>query len=186
MPFFIVLKQIRRHLVALRDFYLKRIKWRSYSIGTGFHAGRNVSLWAKHHIIIGKNCYLGRYTSIECDALIGDHVLIANNVSFVGRYDHQYDLIGVPVRIAPQIRDADYDWKGLQSKITIQNDVWIGNGSIIVSGVTIGAASIVGAGSVVVRDVAPGSIVAGNPAKIIGQRFRSSEDLEKHLETIKS
>jgi acetyltransferase-like isoleucine patch superfamily enzyme len=75
---------------------------------------------------------------------------------------------------------------GLQSKITIKDDVWIGNGSIIVSGITIGAASIVGAGSVVVKDVAPGSIVAGNPAKIIGQRFKSSEDLEKHLENLKS
>lgn len=51
--------------------------------------------------------------------------------------------------------------------IRIENDAWIGAGSIIMNGVSIGECAVVGAGSVVTKDVAPYTIVAGNPAKFI-------------------
>lgn len=53
--------------------------------------------------------------------------------------------------------------------IKIEDGVWIGAGAIILPGVTVGQKSIVGAGSVVTRDVAPFTIVAGNPARPIGR-----------------
>lgn len=56
---------------------------------------------------------------------------------------------------------------GTTALVVIGDDVFIGMGSLILKGVTIGAGSIVGAGSVVVRDVPAGVIVAGNPAKVI-------------------
>ncbi|RYY70023.1 MAG: sugar O-acetyltransferase, partial [Chitinophagaceae bacterium] len=49
----------------------------------------------------------------------------------------------------------------------IEDDVWIGAGAIILQGVTVGKKSIVGAGAVVTKDVPPGVVVAGNPARII-------------------
>ena len=49
--------------------------------------------------------------------------------------------------------------------VCIGDDVWIGGGAIILPGVTIGNGSVIGAGSVVTRDVPPGVVVAGNPAK---------------------
>lgn len=52
-------------------------------------------------------------------------------------------------------------------KITIQDNVFIGNNTIILPGVTIGRDSIIGAGSVVTKDIPPGSVAAGMPAKII-------------------
>ena len=51
--------------------------------------------------------------------------------------------------------------------VTIENDVWIGAGSVILNGVTIGKGSVIGCGSVVTRDVPPHTVVAGNPAKVL-------------------
>jgi maltose O-acetyltransferase len=49
--------------------------------------------------------------------------------------------------------------------VHIADDVWIGGGAIILPGVSVGTGSVVGAGSVVTRDVSPGMVVAGNPAR---------------------
>ena len=51
-------------LKDLRDFYLVKVKWRHYQIGAGFHAGRQVFLYGKHSIRIGKNFYIGRFSEI--------------------------------------------------------------------------------------------------------------------------
>ena len=57
--------------------------------------------------------------------------------------------------------------------VVIENDVWIGAGCTIMSGIRIGSGSIVAAKSVVVKDVEPYTIVGGNPAKPIKKRFPS-------------
>lgn len=54
----------------------------------------------------------------------------------------------------------------------VGNDVWIGLESVIMPGVTIGDGAVIAAKSVVVKDVAPYTIVGGNPAKVIKQRFK--------------
>ena len=54
--------------------------------------------------------------------------------------------------------------------IVVEDDVWIGAGCTVLPGRRIGRGSIVGAGSVVTRDVAPYTVVAGNPAAVIGRR----------------
>lgn len=173
------MKAIIKYLKDLRDIYLARCKWRRFKISKGFHAGRGVVLWAKHNISIGRNFYIGRNSQIECDAIIGNNVIFANYVALIGRYDHHYLQIGIPTRLATQIRDKDYAWKGLDSKVVIEDDVWIGYGAIILSGVKIGAGSIVAAGSVVTSNVEPYAIVGGNPAKFIKFRF-SEEEIKIH------
>lgn len=55
--------------------------------------------------------------------------------------------------------------------VTIGNDVWIGQGSMILSGVTVGDGVVIGAGAIVTRNIEPYSIVAGNPARLIRKRF---------------
>jgi virginiamycin A acetyltransferase len=59
--------------------------------------------------------------------------------------------------------------------IVVGNDVWLGYKSVIMSGVYIGDGAIIGAYSVVTKDVPPYSIVGGNPAKVIRQRFSESD-----------
>jgi acetyltransferase-like isoleucine patch superfamily enzyme len=171
-------------LKKLRNEFLRKVIYRRYKIGPGFYSGIRVRIWARQKVEIGRNFYIGRDSFIESDVIIGDNVIWANRVALVGRYDHHYQQIGVPVRLASQIRDADYNWLGLDSMTVIGSDVWVGYGSTILSGVTIGDGSIIAAGSVVTKDVEPYSIYGGVPAKKIRDRFNSKTDLEEHLKTL--
>lgn len=138
-------------------------------------------MWAKHSISVGDNFYIGKYSQIECDAEIGNNVMFGNFVALIGRHDHDFRTVGVPVRLAGKIRDDNYKGEGLFEKTVINDDVWIGHGSIILSGVTIGQGSIIGAGSVVTKDVEPFSISAGNPAVRIKARFSNEEERLEHI-----
>ncbi len=62
------------------------------------------------------------------------------------------------------------EWPAKRDTI-IGDDVWIGHQALIMPGITIGPGAIIGSGSVVTKDVAPYTIVAGNPAKLIRERF---------------
>ncbi len=172
---------LKKTIVALHDLYFTRILYRQYTFGKNFHCGRGVFLWAKNGIVTGDNFYIGKYSQIECDAVIGNNVIFANRVALVGKYDHHYQQVGVPTRLASQIRDKEYNWLGIESKIVIEDDVWVGYGAIILSGVSIGQGSIIGAGSVVTKNVEPFSIYAGVPAKKICDRFKSVEEKIKHI-----
>ncbi len=57
----------------------------------------------------------------------------------------------------------------------VGDDVWVGFGAIVLSGVRIGRGAIIAAGSVVTKDVEPYAIVAGNPAVKVGARFDNAE-----------
>ncbi len=172
---------LRKIVGRIRDFYIKNWRYRAYTIGRGFHVGKNVRFWAKSKIVIGDYFYMGRDSQIECDVIIGDDVLCGNRVAFVGKYDHHFQTIGSSTIHSPSIRDSIYQWKGLGLVTKVESDVWIGYGSIIIQGVTIGEGAIVAAGSVVTKDVAPYTIVAGNPAIQKGSRFQSDSDLRQHL-----
>jgi chloramphenicol O-acetyltransferase type B len=169
-----------------RDLLLVKVLFRKCTIGKGFHAGLRVRIWGRDKVVIGRNFYIGRDSFIETDVIIGDNVMFGNRVALVGRYDHHYQLPGVPIRLAPQIRDADYKWKGIGLVTTIENDVWVGYGSTVMGGVTIGEGSIIGAGSLVTKDVEPYSIYAGVPARKIRDRFDNPIDLQTHLKLVQS
>lgn len=173
-------------LKKVRDLYLAKIKWAKYDIAEGFHAGVRVRMWAKSQIKIGKYFYIGRDSLIETDTIIGDYVIFGNRVGIVGRYDHHFQEIGVPIRKATSIRDSTYDWKGIGLITQIGNDVWVGYGVTILQGVKINDGAIIAAGSVVTKDVDPYSIYGGNPAKKIRDRFESTEDSNLHIQRLKN
>jgi hypothetical protein len=68
--------------------------------------------------------------------------------------------------------DDDHEFFGWrrEHRVTIGNDVWIGHGAVIMPGVHIGDGAVVGSSAVVTRDVAPYTVVAGVPAKVIKRR----------------
>ncbi|MFT3980253.1 MAG: acyltransferase [Ferruginibacter sp.] len=175
-----------RYIKAFRNNWLRKIKYRHYTIGKGFYSGARVRIWGRDKVVIGKNFYIGRDSFIECDVQIGDNVMLGNRVALVGKYDHHYQTPGVPTRLAMQVRDKEYNWKGLGMLTIIEDDVWIGYGSTVLSGVTIGEGSIIAACSLVTKDVEPYSIYAGSPAKKVNTRFDTQEELQQHLQVVQS
>lgn len=149
------------------------------TLGKNVHIGIGSILWAPGHLDVGNDVYIGKYCTIECDGVVGDHVMIANQVGLIGRHDHDMRCVGKPIRQAPWIGDSEYRGQGRDLRVIIGADVWVGFGSIILTGVSVGRGAIVAAGSVVVQDVEPYAIVAGNPARKVGYRF-SPEQVREH------
>lgn len=170
---------------------MKIVNWlvRKISVGRNvefpadLHVGPWSRIWAPFNLKIGKSVYIGKHVTIEVDGTIGNGVLIANNVGIVGRRDHDAWDVGVPVARAGWVGMAA---DSLSTPVVIEDDVWIGFGAVILSGVHIGTSAIVAAGSVVTGDVAPNAIVSGNPASFKKSRFVDDEDWRRHLEEVKN
>jgi acetyltransferase-like isoleucine patch superfamily enzyme len=140
-------------------------------LGRDVHVGPGSLLWASRQLLIGDNTYIGRHCTVQVNGRIGRGVLIANNVGIVGRIDHGYRVPGVLIRDGGWV-GSDPQLAALpENAVEIGDDVWIGFGSVVLSGVRIGDGAIVAAGAVVIRDVAAFAIVAGVPARVVGQRF---------------
>lgn len=161
---------------SIKTKLLNRLAVRdNVSVGDKFHAGPGSVLWAPEQLTVGSNVYVGKNVTIECDGIIGDQVLFANGCGLVGRNDHDFTQIGVPVRSANWVGDV----LSLSKPVTVGSDVWVGFNSVIYSGLHIGNSAIIAAGSVVTKDVGENMIVAGCPAKEVRPRF-SAHDFEKH------
>ncbi|TPE49909.1 DapH/DapD/GlmU-related protein [Amaricoccus solimangrovi] len=153
--------------------------WRRLAVGAGVtlgprvHVGPGSRLWAPRRLTVGEDSYIGRWCTIEVDGSIGRGVLIANAVGIVGRRDHDFRSVGVPVRRAPWVGDPGRG--GQSGRVEIGDDVWIGYGAVILSGVRIGRGAVIAAGAVVIDDVAPYEIRGGDPARRLGMRFGAEE-----------
>jgi acetyltransferase-like isoleucine patch superfamily enzyme len=142
------------------------------------HIGIGSILDSCNGLTVGDDTYIGKFCTVECDGQIGSGVMLGNCVGLIGRYDHDFRTIGKTIRQSPWIGDPDYNGPGKGLKVVVGDDVWIGYGSIVLSGVSIGRGAIVAAGSVVTKDVEPYAIVAGNPARKRADRFAGSEIVE--------
>lgn len=171
-----------RKIKALRCQLLLLLK-KKVSLGRHSTFGRGTVFYAPHYINIGENVYIGKYCTINADVRIDDDVLIANTVGLIGRYDHDFSCVGKTIKDSPWIGDADYNFKGKNKEIVIERDSWIGYGAVVLTGVRVGRGAIVAAGSVVLEDVPPYSIVAGNPAKVVSMRF-TKEQIKQHEEQV--
>jgi acetyltransferase-like isoleucine patch superfamily enzyme len=148
--------------------------------GTDLHVGTRPRMWASERIEIGDHSYLGHEVSIETNCRIGRHVLIANRVALVGRRDHDFRTLGVPVRFGHWVGSERTPSPFRGDGVVIEDDVWIGYGALLLSGVRVGRGAVVAAGSVVKGDVPPYAIVGGNPAVPIGKRFSNPADIARH------
>ncbi len=78
--------------------------------------------------------------------------------------------------------DQEFRERRRARRVTIGHDVWIGHGAVILPGVTIGNGAVIGANAVVTKDVAPFTIVAGVPARVLRPRFPA--DIAARIETL--
>lgn len=159
-------------------------KGKYLSFGKDLHVGKNTRLWAPSSLRIGNGVYIGKQVHIEANCEIGDYCLLANRVAIVGRHDHDFTAVGFPVRYAPHVTSRQFISPYADEKAVIGSDVWLGYGAIVLTGVIIGRGTIVAAGSVVTKDLPPYSIAAGVPARVVGQRFRDAETINRHEEAI--
>jgi len=135
-------------------------------IGCGFRSGNKANIRELNEI--GDNVSIGTLSVVE------HHVRIGNNVRVHGQaFIPEYCVLEDDCWLGPQavLTNARYprspSAKEELQGVHVRRAAIIGAQATILPGVTIGARSLIGAGSVVIRDVADGTVVAGNPAKII-------------------
>jgi len=131
--------------------------------GTYYDRNVNIISWSDQYHI-----HLGKYNSIGRDC------------NFFLHANHRPDWISTSSQlwgpVTPEIADLHMSMghPSCKGNIVIENDVWIGAKSTVMSGVTIHNGAVIAAGSTVAKDVPPYAIIAGNPGKIV--RFRFTED----------
>ena len=128
-------------------------------IETPFHAN-----FGGAHVHFGKNIYANFNLTLVDDThiYVGDNTMFGPNVTLA--------TAGHPV--LPELREKGYQFN---IPIHIGKNCWIGAGSVILPGVTVGDGSVIGAGSVVTKDIPSGVVAVGNPCRVlrkIGDRDR--------------
>ena len=166
----IIYLKFKTFLNIIRNFIIFKIRYPWIICGKNVHCQFSTTFWSPHrNIVLGNNIAIGGSCTFLCDALIGNKILIAPSVAFLNSDDHNYNIIG------KTIWDSG---RGDKYKIIIEDDVWIGHGTIILSPARVGRGAIIAAGSIVTKDVLSYSIVGGSPAKIIKMRFTREEIIE--------
>lgn len=162
---------------AVRSFYVFHLKYPWVKRrGTYQRVKYGMEIWSPHKdVTFGDRVQFGFGCGIYCDIEFGDSILCANNVRFVGKDDHITNIPG---------RTIWESGRGDSFKTYIGNDVWIGENVVVVAGVHIGDGAIIAAGSVVTKDVEPCTIVGGNPARFIKNRFKTEEEKNMHIKTL--
>jgi len=138
------------------------------TIGAGFQTGHGALI--REDNTIGSDVSIGTYSVVEHNVTIGNGVRLHTRV-FVPEFSVLEDNCwlgpGVMVTNARYPRSA-----GVKDRLVgahIEQGAMIGANAVLIPGVRIGARALVGAGSVVTKDVEPGMIVAGNPARVINK-----------------
>lgn len=135
------------------------------SIGDNTKIGAFVEI--QKNAVLGKNCKISSHSFI-CDGVrIGNNCFIGHSVVFINdNYPRAVNEKGV--------LEEEKDWAGRFVKTVIGHDVAIGSNVTILGGVTIGDGSLIGAGSVVTKNIPPGEIWVGNPARFFKKILKSA------------
>ena len=126
---------------------------------------------AKASVLVGARSHIGANTVISCaqNVTIGDDVLISFGVFISDHDSHSVDYEKRQPDVVQWMLGRK-DWTHVAcAEVVIGDKCWVGARAIILKGVYIGKGAVIAAGSVVTKDVAPWTLVGGNPAKLIRQ-----------------
>ena len=150
---------------------INKIKYRKLN---GHNETFAANLFDHKRVHVGNHSYGGVFCLNHNDTAvlnIGNYVSIGPDVTFIPASDHDTGTVSTfPYKTKIVSGETEALSKG---DITVEDDVWIGYGSMILSGVTIGQGAVIAAGSVITKDIPPYSVSAGVPAKVIRYRFDS-------------
>lgn len=105
---------------------------------------------------------------IDLKLKLGSYISIASGCKFYLSGNHDWKRTTTYLN---PFKEKDTEGLLTNGGITIESDVWLGDGVRVMSGVTIGVGAVIASGSIVTKDVEPYSIVGGSPAKLIKKRF---------------
>ena len=162
-------------LRSLRRHHREAEYVRSPRVSPGARLGRGVGIG--EHVVVNAGVVLGDFTYVNRGALllsgrVGRFCSIAHHAQ-VGAEQHPLRHLSTsPLMYGPRsVTGAPSGFDESPSPPSIGSDVWIGSAAQVMQGVSVGDGAVVAAGAVVTRDVAPYAIVAGVPARPIGERF---------------
>lgn len=159
-------KNLLKKFIRYIRFFLACDNINSLKRGKNLIVGPNCKLYPCKYISIGNNLFVGRNVTISTSESgrspikIGNDVMLAERVMIIGG-NHEILRTDIPI---------NEQGEGKQGEIIIEDDVWIGAGSIILTGITIGKGTVIGAGSVVTKSIPEYSIAVGNPVRVIKNR----------------
>lgn len=150
--------------------------------------GPRTRVWAFAHVmegaVVGADCNVGDHAFVEAGAVVGDRVTIKNAVMVWDRVTVEDDVfLGPGVAFTNDLNPRAGFKKDPSGFLptTVRRGATIGANATVVCGTVIGEHAFVGAGSVIVADVAPHALVAGNPARRIGWVCECGERLVETL-----
>jgi UDP-2-acetamido-3-amino-2,3-dideoxy-glucuronate N-acetyltransferase len=136
--------------------------------GVNVEIGQNVSIW--NYVVIGDGAKIGDGTKIGSFVELGKNVVIGKNCNIQAHVTISNGcILGDNVFIAPNssLLNDKYPRSALLTPPIIKDGATIGGGVTILPNVSVGEKAVVGGGSVVVKDVAPKTVVTGCPAKFV-------------------
>jgi acetyltransferase-like isoleucine patch superfamily enzyme len=154
----------------VKFFKKRKFKVSKQAICESEEVGPGTQIWPFSHVlsgaIIGRDCNICENVFIENDVHIGNRVTIKNGVQLWDGVEIQDDVfIGPNVTFTNDLYPISKNEKYLLKRTIVEKGASIGANATILPGLVIGEKSLVGAGAVVTRDVAPFTVVVGNPAR---------------------